>query len=299
MGNFEWETVVHSENNKAGGDAWTTTLNPQGTYYYSSVSHYYFETNYSAPALIKLDLEGNVVAIYDIVNGYINGGLTYAQFINDSILVGNCVYGNSQDEITTLAVLIDTVGNIIDSIDLGPHIQKKVLHISFDNKFLFFYEVFQDEQFDVYLRKLNFNLEDDTLYTMPFTYDSLCPYPIVSDTISQDDCGLIVGVEDGRTIGRYDGKTVGLVLWPNPARTVLSVKVSGLSSGKNYSLLIYDIFGRSAPIPDPFPEYSGQAPNRGKGEFLVDVSSLPSGVYLAVLKDGLTVKASAKFVVVR
>ena len=113
------------------------------------------------------------------------------------------------------------------------------------------------------------------------------------DSIGCDTAGCDPTVwvpEEEKRRGGEEGNQ--LVLWPNPARTVLSVKVSGLSSGKSYSLVLYDIFGRSAPTPGP-------APNRGKGEFLVDVSALPPGLYLVVLKDGLTVKASAKFVVVR
>jgi hypothetical protein len=289
LGNFEWETVVHANYNLAGGDAWTTTLSPDSSFYYSSVSHYYYETNYSSPALIKLDLQGNVIDIYDIVNGYINGGLTYGQFINDSTLAASCVFGNTQDDITTLAVLIDTLGNIIDSTDLGPNIHKKVLQLTFDNKLLYFYDVLQNDQFDVYLRKLNLDLEDDTIYTMPFTYDSLCPYPIVSDTIVQDDCGLIVGIPEEEEKGRGGEVESFIELWPNPASTVLSFKVSGLSSGRDYYIEIYDIFGRQAPtltLPDP-----------GEGDWSVNVSSWPPGLYLLVVKDRQEIKASAKFLV--
>jgi len=294
FGNFEWETVVHSDNNLAGGDAWTTTLNPDSSYYYSSVSHYYFETNFSSPALIKLDLEGNVIAIYDIVIGYINGGLTYAQFINDSTLAASCVYGNSQNNIVTLSVIIDTTGNIINSINLGPNIQDKVLELTYDKKLLYFYDVLQNDQFNIYLRKMNQNLEDDTIYTMPFTYDSLCPYQILSDTIVQDDCGLIVGIEEeDKTVGKYDGKMGGMEVWPNPCREMLNVECLMLNEGKDYNLSIYDIFGRLAPIPSP-------SPTRGKGDsWVIDVSALPPGIYLAVLREGLSILTSTKFIIAR
>ena len=88
----------------------------------------------------------------------------------------------------------------------------------------------------------------------------------------------------------------GLVLWPNPARTVLSVKCLVLSSGGDYSLLIYDIFGRKvSEVQHSLPRVrEGQG-----GGWTMEVSSLPSGIYLLVLKDGQMVKASAKFVVAR
>lgn len=299
LGNLEWETVVYANYNLAGGDAWTTSLSPDSTFYYSSVSHYYYETNYSSPALIKLDLQGNVIDIFDIVNGYINGGLTYAQFINDSTLAASCVYGNTSDDITTLAVIIDTLGNILDSTDLGPNIQKKVLQLTFDNKLLFFYDVLQNDQFDVYLRKLDLDLEDDTLYTFPFTYDSLCPYQIISDTIRQDDCGLIVGIAEEGT-GRQGDKGRVVEVWPNPCSTFLSVSIASLQSAvgsqqsnERLNIEISDIFGRKASIPGPSP------PEDEKGEWTVDVSSLPPGLFLLVVKAGQEVRATAKFLVAR
>ncbi|MBW6460045.1 MAG: T9SS type A sorting domain-containing protein [Bacteroidales bacterium] len=292
LGNFEWETVVHADNNLQGGDAWTTTIDPGNNYYYSSVSHYYHQTNFSSPALIKLDLSGNVMGIYDVVSGYFYGGLTHATFINSNTLTASCPYGNSQSEIVNLIVNIDTMGIIQNYIDAGPNVQKEVLTLSFDHKLLFFYNVLENNQFDVYLRKLNLNLEDDTIYTQPFTYDSLCPYQIVSDTIVQDDCGLIVGIEEA---GEHGGMEAwgrgGVVVYPNPVREVLSVKVLGLSEGIVYSLEIYDIFGRKAPTP-AFPQ-------PGEGEIRVDVSGLVPGIYLAVVRDKKHFIGSAKFVVVR
>ena len=97
------------------------------------------------------------------------------------------------------------------------------------------------------------------------------------------------------------GEEERLEVYPNPCTDQIHGRWT-MDDGRfniDWTLVIYDIFGRKALIPDPFPEYSGQTPNQGKGEFLVDVSTLPPGIYLLVLKDGLTVKASAKFVVTR
>jgi hypothetical protein len=130
---------------------------------------------------------------------------------------------------------------------------------------------------------------------MPFTYDSLCPYQIVSDTIVQDDCGLIVGVEEQG--GGEAGEQGSLVIWPNPASEGLSVKVLGLSSGINCSLVIYDIFGRIVTAPFPLVPRS-PGPQDGGWSWKVDVSALPPGIYLAVVKDDRTVLGTGKFVVV-
>jgi hypothetical protein len=118
-----------------------------------------------------------------------------------------------------------------------------LLDITFDGRLVYASNTYQNGQFDCFVTKLNQNLDQDTIYIRPFTYDSLCPYQIVSDTIVQDDCGLIVGIpEDEET--RRRGEEVKIEVWPNPASSVLSFKVSGLSSGRDYLLEIYDIFGR-------------------------------------------------------
>ncbi len=86
LGNFEWETVVLKEVQLDGGIAWSIVLSPDNQYYYSSISHYVDEINSTSPALVKMDMTGNVIGVYDVVNGYKYGKLTYAQFINDSTL---------------------------------------------------------------------------------------------------------------------------------------------------------------------------------------------------------------------
>jgi hypothetical protein len=104
-------------------------------------------------------------------------------------------------------------------------------------------------------------------------------YTMVYPCIGVNEHG---GMEAG---GRGD-----VVVYPNPAREVLSVKVLGLSEGLVYSLEIYDIFGR--------PVLSGGSSGR-EGEIRVDVSGLVHGIYLVVVRDRGKWIGSAKFVVVR
>ena len=81
-----------------------------------------------------------------------------------------------------------------------------------------------------------------------------------------------------------------LEVWPNPCREVLSVKCLGLSSGGDYSLSIYDIFGREIKIID--------VPNK-QYEVQLNIESFPSGVYVVILRNGLDILATRKFVVAR
>jgi hypothetical protein len=304
LGNFQWERVIHAnDSNNTGGDAWYSTINPTGQYYYTSISHYYHNPNIEKPAMVKLDLNGNVLGIFDIIHDFNHGGMSYAQFINDSTLAADCGWGNTQDDIRDYAVLIDTLGNILDTTFIVQDIYGSILRLCHDNKLAYMYNTYQNNQFDVYLRKLNYNLENDTLYTQPFTYDTLCPYQIVSDTIVQNDCGLIVGVEeDDKTVRLYDDKKGGLEIWPNPARDIVDCRLSMVDFRRDLTLDIYDIFGHIAPVrlislPRLGEGWGGG--QTGSAGWQVDVSALPPGIYLAVVREGTSIVASGKFVVVR
>lgn len=302
-GNFEWECVLHAyDSNYIGGQANYSTMSPSGQFYYTSISHWYYDPELERPALGKVDLTGNVIDVYDLIQGFNNGGLASAQFINDSVLAAVCGWGNGMEDFSHYLALIDTLGNIVDTILISQDIYSGVLQICQDNKLAVMYNTNQNDQFDVYLRKLNFNLEDDTLYTRPFTYDSLCPYQIVSDTIVQDDCGLIVGVEEhgGGEAGKQGGTEAwghgGMQIWPNPCRDVLNVECSMLNAGKSYSLVVIDIFGRLALS---HIQNTGSAGDGSLQSWTIDVSSLPSGVfYIAVMNENKRI-TGGKFVVAR
>ena len=288
LGNFQWETVVHKDvGGEAGGEAWSTALNPDKSYYYSSLSHYYPDHN--TGALLKMDLDGNVIVIYDLISGYENGGLAHSTFINDTIIAGSAGWGNTADDIVNHAVLMDTLGNILKYTDLIQDIYGSILEVSFDTKLVYMYNTYQNGQFDVYLRKLNQDLEDDTLYSFPFQYDTLCPYPIASDTIPLDDCNLIVGIEEKEENGRMGEEKEELFnLYPNPASD--KIHCSFQIAHSTFEILIYDMYGRKMDevlVP------------AGQQEMTIDVSSYSKGIYIAVLKSQKGILGRRKFVVVR
>jgi hypothetical protein len=317
IGNFEWETVADKESDTLGGEGWQTIVDASGQYYYSSISRYHHASsnNGDSPGLLKMNMHGEIINIYELAEPGGVGKLWDTKFLNDSILAASASWGDPEIN-SPMAVLIDTLGNIKKQSFLLDNDYLSYVRLTYDQKILFYTQMFdpQSEEFGVLLFKLNQSLEDDTIYTMPFTYDSLCPYQIVSDTIVQDDCGLIVGIEEdyGREAwgqgggeaweqgGMEAGKQGSMVVWPNPCREVLSVKVLGLSSGSSCLLSVFDIFGRpvlSSPPAGGGGREGGQ--EGGDGGWTVDVSSLPPGIYLiSVLKDGNRV-AGGKFVIAR
>ena len=285
-GIFQWEQVVFKNEAEFGGNAWHTIINPDTNCYYSCISRYYYQESRSAPALVKLSLNGGVLGIYDIIDGFNHGGLDNAEFLNDTVLAASAGWGNSEEDIIGYAILIDTLGNLLDTTFLYQDIYSSILKLTIDKKLLYMYNTFQNNQFDVYLRKLNQQLEDDSIYTFPFKYDTLCPYPIASDTIVQDDCGLIVGMPE--PIKSDYEEPDHLLIYPNPGSDQIHVPCSMFHVP--CSILIYDLYGRkieSIKIPE------------GQEEIEINVSSYPQGIYIAVLRYDKRIIARKKFVVAR
>jgi len=292
-GIFEWETVVFKETNLSGGVASSSVICPDSLYYYASISHYLYgeDEDLASPALVKVNLQGEVIGVFDIVEGYKFGKLSYAQFLNDSTLAASAGWGNSEDDLWSRAVIIDTLGNLLNSTVLMQDLYTSILEVAFDGKLVYASNTYQDNQFDFYLTKLNQNLGQDSIYTRPFAYDSLCPYQIVSDTIVQDDCGLIVGIEeDGRTVGREDDKTNRLSIWPNPASGIVDCRWSIFDGRFDLTLMIYDLFGR---------EIRKIAISENEHEIQFSVEDFMPGLFVIVLKDGNSIIGSAKMVVAR
>jgi len=138
-------------------------------------------------------------------------------------------------------------------------------------------------QADAWAIKVNENLEYDTLYSFPFVYDSLCPFPIPTDTVDCD-CDLITGYgEPVREEERYR-----LHLFPNPADKQVQVKLTDLAGSRekqHNTVVLYDLFGRK------IRELSFVS------EGTVEVKDLNPGLYLVAVEQRGMVLARTKLVV--
>lgn len=272
LGSFEWEVIVHKEVSDIGGIAWSTVLSPDNNFYFSSISHYYFDLYGDAPALLKMDLNGNVVDIYNLapINEY--GKMIEAKFISDTTLMASAIWGNELIG-GPKAIIIDTIGNILQEADLLENDRLAATEVTFDNKLLFFTNIHEeDTQFDAYLFKFNQELEGDTLYNQWFNYDSLCPYPIASDTIAQDNCILIVGMEENYPKNTVKDNTI--FIYPNPATNNFKIQ-SEIFEVKGATVEIFDLYGQKVKVlkvPKGQTEIEVNIPEWKKGLYLVQVS---------------------------
>jgi hypothetical protein len=132
--------------------------------------------------------------------------------------------------------------------------------------------------------KLNADLEYDTLYSYPFVYDSLCPYPIASDTIPLD-CE-VVGLDE--PFGNPE--TGRLKVYPNPASDILHIEIpeklktetstpafsitTVYHQWKSATVEVYDLFGRRVFSKEVTP---------ADKELSIDVSAWHAGIYVVRL----------------
>jgi hypothetical protein len=286
LGIFEWEFVAGLHPNDIGGEGYTTVIGPDSNYFYSSISHYYRNGIGNAPGLLKMDMNGQMDTVYDLKPPGNKGILDDAKFISDSTLAASASW---EGTVAPMAVIIDTVGNILHDQFLVDEIYMASVHTTFDYKALFYTMEYieEDEQWDTYLFKLNQQLESDTFYTYPFKYDTLCPYPITNDTITQTGCDIIVGIGEEEE-PRADVGAGVMELFPNPANQQINIRFSILDFRS--SIFIYDIWGRKMDeviIP------------KGQEETQIDISAFPTGIYIAVLKLEQRILDRKKFVVQR
>ncbi|MCX6233141.1 MAG: hypothetical protein NT175_00235, partial [Bacteroidetes bacterium] len=207
---------------------------------------------------------------------------TISWFKDSTLAIGAGWLASNQTEIIAPVVKYDTNGNILKMRDLGDSIYCFMSSIvTFDNKLLITSPEDWDGNMDIYAFKFNSELEYDSIYTQPFVYDSLCEYPIVSDTITLDTLG--VGLEELKP-----KKHPKLTIIPNPACDIIRVvlpecislhsqaAIFNVTTWKySYSgdipLEIYDIYGR---------KWHEQIIEEGEKEVEIDVSALPVGLYV-------------------
>ena len=252
------------------------------------------------PSMMKTDGEGNEISYHDLVPDSWQAVFFNINWFQDSTIALSGGWSmNYGGEGQNGVFKVDRNGNILDSINI-----KKTNYcfvdaiVDRDNKLFLIHTDHAGGYWHSYAWKLNSDLEYDTLYTQPITYDSLCPHPIVSDTIPLD-C-VIVGIDEPLK----NPETGKLKVYPNPAvdrihivipdqlKTQSQSPVFDLTTvyHKWHSVLveIYDTFGRKI--------FSKEV-KRAEKEIEVNLTGWPGGMYIVRLVYNNQTVGSAKVLV--
>jgi hypothetical protein len=256
-GNLMWIHTWELKTYEDPGDALVNIEDKNGNYYsggkmYQPLGHSY---------LFKLAKNGDTIARYKIIDHVpeaIGGCIHTLNALNDSTLIIGTQFGLTTEDNWWSLVKTDTLGNVLArKYEEDAFIANSSL-ITSDGKVLLNGVRLNHVGWaptNTGLYKFNSNLEYDSIYTMPRNYDSLCPHPIVSDTIPMPDNCLIVSLPEELKPGEIQP----LKLYPNPASDYLSVEMpeyavtnnnnNGVAqsmyrpiSGKS-ELVVYDVNG--------------------------------------------------------
>jgi hypothetical protein len=242
------------------------------------------------PSIFKFDSNGNPIYFQYLFGDTLSGGgADPIIFLNDTVIISgmNWRVSSHVDEGFSEIMKTDTLGNIINRRTiLNENRPPKAITLSDDAKILISGNYVVDGNWDIYLWKMNTDLEDDTLYTQPITYDSLCPYEIQSDTVDLD-CGIFVNIDEIPTKEEYEST---IKISPNPARDWVVLSFPDNDSSGLAEISIYNLFGLEVMRNKVVPQNSMVSLN---------ISSLPTGLYLVSCKDSRNKMLTGKFVVAR
>jgi len=303
-GNQIWQLIYGFPAGYRGNVPMCPTEVP-GNLIYCSSRHFRDSVPYGdSPSFIKFNLEGEEVYYRDLIDSTVLGMSYSLNFINDStMLIAAGWSWNATISDSNGIIKVDTLGNVLKKKILLENVVNTFSSaiVTYDDKYLVTggFSVNGADP-SIYLYKLKFDLEFDSIYTNPFTYDSLCPYPIVSDTMDLDDCDVITDIKEPE---EYEKESV-IIAYPNPATDIISLEMpeylvrksnsSGITSTtiyhqwKEVRLEVFDLFGRLM--------YSETIPQQEKS-VKIDVSTWPGGMYVARVVFMNDVVGSVKFVV--
>ncbi|MEI6062881.1 MAG: T9SS type A sorting domain-containing protein [Bacteroidota bacterium] len=220
-GNLLWEREWKLTQERTPAEARVTIEDKHGNYYTGGMMLQ--PLGYSF--LYKLSHDGDTIASYRINDnpGTVVSLVHTLNYIDDTTFLTGTQYVIDNDSYWSINKT-DTLGNIKKQV----YEKEKVLFtnslITSDNKILTLgvsfvdYPAYPDM---VALYKFNSNLEYDNIYTLPRTYDSLCPHPIVSDTIPMPGICHYVSLPELE----HAADVIQLKIYPNPASQYTTVEI--------------------------------------------------------------------------
>jgi len=215
--------------------------------------------------------------------------------LNDTLFIASANFGPANEGNPNGEYIFNLNGHIFQ-YQSHPNTwgTSKVIKTS-DNKFVFgttIDEPGNPQYSDILLYKLNANLEQDTVYTGNYTYDSLCPHQIQSGIIDISDCDMTVNIKEIPSPKEYYAslKTIPVTVFPNPGKEMITLQFENTQYHTNILLQCFDLLGRKIHEEKVYP-YQGVS--------IIDVSYWNDGMYMAVVTGNGKVVGRCKFVVRR
>ena len=279
-GNKLWDLTYGTEN-QYYSYPWATTKNSEGKYYHSST---HSPPSGDNPALVWVSHDGTQTGYKDLLqtNNPNFCGMPTITMLHDTSIVffgGYRINNVFQYQV----IRTDTLGNVKDS-NFIPYVESDYESTvkTYDDKFVNVGNEAPDGNFNIIAIKVNSNLEYDSIYTQPFTYDSLCPHPIVSDTVDPNCDNVIVSVDEPFK----KPETTQLKVYPNPTDKNLTIELPKylVITDNSGNVLATTIYHQWSAVTLQAIDLQGktvlqqEVANNGV-PLELDVSKLPAGMY--------------------
>lgn len=212
--------------------------------------------------------------------------------INDTMFIASTCYGEGiMDPNPFGEFVIDTNGQVYNHQSHPNTLGRSHIIKTFDNKYVIgvlHYSVYDD--IDILFYKINKDLEQDSVYTGNYTYDSLCTGGIVSGIIDITDCLVVVGTDDVPAPGEYYAglSTISIVAYPNPAKSRITFSLGNTENHSDIELVCYDALGRKTHSEKIYHMQT---------QTTMDIAKWNAGIYVAkVISSGKEV-GQCRFVI--
>ncbi len=280
-GNEIWHNVY--TDNIYVGSTYKGVIDSSDNLYAGGFTAYSTVLNYPGeqPVLYKLDSTGNMLwfKVVGDTNAIV-GAISPVSIMDDTIIFSGTGYRyrtSGEDSVRSYLIKLDSGGREIKRRLIACNAYgeaddaSRCSLVTYNKKYLVSFQHHNPIYFEV--RKYNKELEYDSIYTAVFMYDSLCPYPIKSDTINIDT--IIINISEKMQ------KLGDMSVYPNPASSRVRVEINKVKHVVR-ELRVVTITGQTV--------YSAKiAP--GQANATVDVNGWNEGLYLFILYEhGLPVE---------
>ena len=176
-----------------------------------------------APTIFKLNNDGSKIGYHMIYNNDTSAAADAIRILHDTLFIIGARWDDDDPPYQEYCkvFMTDVSGNILERRTLYNQLQSpRNIEITFDDKIIVMCGFYIGSNWDIYFYKLNQYLEDDTLYNIQLTYDSLCPGTIISDTMTID-CDMWVDIDE-----MFEPETNSILkIFPNPASDRIQIEI--------------------------------------------------------------------------
>jgi hypothetical protein len=210
--------------------------------------------------------------------------------INDTLFLSSGFFGNDLSQNPNGEFVTDIYANLYN-LQSRPNVLgiPNLIKTSDDNYAIASTITEPNNDKNIYLYKIDKNLEFVPFDTNTYTYDSLCLEQIQSGTIDLSDCLVWTGAEEIPSPEEYYSfiATIPVTAYPNPAETEITLAFQNTDHHTNMLLECYNIYGQRVHTEKIW---------KGQQETKIDLLGWAKGLYFAVVKSEGTLAGSVRFI---